>query len=134
MKKNTKVLIIYVAVLFSFALVLILFAGLTQNNYAKELAESQGIKDNLIELTKTNQALTDSVNLLKEELDENKEQMQILNAKIGELTMEKETTERLTEILKIYESGKKAEALEQKAKIHEESLTQTQLYIYNKIK
>lgn len=134
MKKNTKVLIIYVAVLFSFALVLILFAGLTQNNYAKELAESQGIKDNLIELTKTNQALTDSVNLLKEELDENKEQMQILNAKIGELTMEKETTEKLAEILKLYESGKKAEALEQKAKIHEESLTQTQLYIYNKIK
>ncbi len=134
MKKNTKVLIIYIAVLFSFALVLILFAGLTQNNYAKELAESQGIKNNLIELTKTNQALTDSVNLLKDELDENEEQMQILKAKIGELTLEKETTEKLTEILKLYESGKKTEALEQKAEIHAESLTQTQLYIYNKIK
>ena len=61
MKKNSKFLLIYIAILFSFALVLILFAGLTQNNYAKELAESQGIKQNLIEVTEQYQTLTDSM-------------------------------------------------------------------------
>ena len=37
MKQNTKFIGIYVAILFSFALILILFAGLTQNNYQKEI-------------------------------------------------------------------------------------------------
>ena len=134
MKKNTKFLFIYVAILFSFALMLILFAGLTQNNYAKELAESQGIKDNLIELTKTNQALTDSVNLLKTELDESKLNIDEQKIKIDELTKETKNSTELIEILKLYENGNKTEALKRKEKINTDDLTQTQLYIYNKIK
>ena len=127
MKKNTKNLIAYIVVLFAVALVLILFAGLTQNDKAKLEAESNGIKNNLINLTETNQALTDSVNLLNAELNESK-------TKIGELVLEKETTDKLVEMLKLYESGKADEAKEKKALINAEKLTETQLYIYNKIK
>ncbi len=127
MKKNTKNLIAYIAVLFAFALVLILFAGLTQNDKAKLEAESKGIKNNLIKLTETNQALTDSVNLLNTELNESK-------TKIGELVLEKETTEKLVEILELYETGKTDEAKAKKESINADGLTKTQLYIYNKIK
>ena len=49
MKKNSKFLLIYIAILFSFALVLILFAGLTQNNYAKELADANTTKINALD-------------------------------------------------------------------------------------
>lgn len=127
MKKNTKNLIVYIVVLFAFALVLILFAGLTQNDKAKLEAESKGIKNNLINLTETNQALTDSVNLLNTELNESK-------TKIGELVLEKETTDKLVEILELYETGKVDEAKQKKASINADGLTKTQLYIYNKIK
>ena len=52
MKQNTKFLWIYIAILFSFALILILFAGLTQNNYRKEIeqqqTESAGVKQSLV--------------------------------------------------------------------------------------
>lgn len=127
MKKNTKNLIAYIVVLFAFALMLILFAGLTQNDKAKVEAESKGMKNNLINLTETNQALTDSVNLLNTELKESK-------TKIGELVLEKETTEKLIQILELYEKGNIDEAKEKKASFNADSLTQTQLYIYNKIK
>ena len=93
MKKNSKFLLIYVAILFSFALVLILFAGLTQNNYAKELAESQGIKQNLIEVTEQYQTLTDSMKSLNKNLEE-------ANIKIE--TYEQDINQKANQILYIF--------------------------------
>lgn len=134
MKKNTKFLFMYIAILFSFALVLILFAGLTQNNYAKEIAESQGIKQNLVEITEQYQTLTDSMKVINEELDEAKIEITDYKQQINKLTSENEITKTLIQALELYEDGYKTKAREKIASIDKEALTEAQLYIYNKIK
>lgn len=133
MKKNTKNLILYIAILFSFAVVLILFAGLTQNNYAKELAESQGIKQNLVEITEQYQTLTDSMKVLNEELSASKAKIEELEKELETLTSRDDASTRIMEAYRLYERGRRTEAREKIAEIDEELLTQEQLYIYNKI-
>ena len=133
MKKNTKFLLMYVAILFSFALVLILFAGLTQNNYAKELAESQGIKQSLIQITEQHQVLSDSMKVVNQQLEEANSEIEINKQEIEKLTKQNQTTDTLIEALKLFEKGKKEEAAEKIASIDKTTLTEAQLYIYNKI-
>lgn len=133
MKKNTKNLVLYIAILFSFAVVLILFAGLTQNNYAKELAESQGIKQNLVEITEQYQTLTDSMKVLNEELSAEKEKNKELEENLEALTARDDVSTKIMEGYRLYEKGRRTEAREKIAEIDEEVLTQEQLYIYNKI-
>ncbi|MBQ8526743.1 MAG: hypothetical protein IJ460_08525 [Clostridia bacterium] len=133
MKKNTKFLLMYIAILFSFALVLILFAGLTQNNYAKELAESQGIKQNLVEITEQYQTLTDSMKVINKQLEEAKLEITDYKQQITKLTSENEITKTLIEALELHEDGKNEEAAEKISSIDKEALTEAQLYIYNKI-
>ncbi len=133
MKKNTKNLIIYIAILFSFAVVLILFAGLTQNNYAKELAESQGIKQNLVEITEQYQTLTDSMKVLNEELSVSKEKIDKLENELETLTSRDDASTKIMEAYRLFEKGRRTEAKEKIAEIDKELLTQEQLYIYNKI-
>lgn len=134
MQKNTKFLLMYVAILFSFALVLILFAGLTQNNYAKELAESQGIKQNLVQITEQHQILSDSMKVINQQLEEANVEIENNKQEIQKLTETNQTTETLVEALKLFEKGKKDEAAEKIAEIDKTTLTEAQLYIYNKIK
>lgn len=134
MKKNTKFLLIYVVILFSFAMVLILFAGLTQNNYAKEIAESQGIKQNLVEITEQYQTLTDSMKVINEQLEEAKIEITDYKQQINKLTSEKEITRTLVEALKLYENGSSAKARQKIASIDKTVLSEAQTYIYNKIK
>jgi len=65
LKQNTKFIWVYVAILFSFALILILFAGLTQNNYQKEITDQQtvtaGVKKSLSALSNENEKLKDKI-------------------------------------------------------------------------
>jgi len=73
LKQNTKFIGIYVAILFSFALILILFAGLTQNNYQKEIeqhqSESAGVRKSLSALTKENEKMKDTIRDLQTEAE-----------------------------------------------------------------
>lgn len=133
MKKNTKFLLMYIAILFSFALVLILFAGLTQNNYAKELAESQGIKQNLIEITEQYQTLNDSMKVMTKELEDANATIEKYESDISEKANQILTTEKLIQAMKMYDSGKKNDAKTMISELDKESLTESQLYIYNKI-
>lgn len=133
MKKNTKFLLIYIAILFSFALVLILFAGLTQNNYAKQIAENQGIKQNLVEITEQYQTLTDSMKVINNELETSKKEIADNEVKIAALEAESNTTALLINALILDESGKHDEAEQKIAQIDKQQLTEQQLYIYNKI-
>ena len=133
MKKNTKNLILYIGILFSFALVLILFAGLTQNNYAKELAESQGIKQNLVEITEQYQTLTDSMKVLNEELSASNTKIEELEKELETLTSRDDASTKIMEAYRLFEKGRRTEAKEKIAEIDKELLTQEQLYIYNKI-
>ena len=134
MKKNTKFLLIYVAILFSFAIVLILFAGLTQNNYAKEIEESQGIKQNLVKITEQYQTLTDSMKTINDELEESKLEIESQKQQITKLTSETETTNILISALELSDRNQKVQALKKIEQLDKEKLTEEQLYIYNKIK
>lgn len=133
MKKNTKFLLIYIAILFSFALVLILFAGLTQNNYAKELAESQGIKQNLIEVNERYQTLTDSMKSLNKNLEEANEQIATYEADINQKANQILLTDKLVEAMRLIDTGRPTAAKELLAEIDKETLTENQRYIYNKL-
>lgn len=133
MKKNTKFLFIYIAILFSFALVLILFAGLTQNNYAKELAESKGVQQNLIEITAQYQTLSDSMNVLNKELEDAQNSIVNYKAEITAKSTHITTTDTLIQALQLLDKGDEKQAKEKIANIAPDTLTETQLYIYNKI-
>ncbi len=133
MKKNTKFLLMYIAILFSFALVLILFAGLTQNNYAKELAESQGIKQNLVEITEQYQTLTDSMKVMTKELESANATIEKYEKDISEKASQILATEKLIQAMRMYDIGKKNEARSIIDELDKQTLTDSQLYIYNKI-
>lgn len=133
MKKNTKFLLMYIAILFSFALVLILFAGLTQNNYAKELAESKGIKQNLVEVTQQYQTLSDSMKVLNKELESAQTTIEMYEKDITAKAKSLLVSEKLMNALKEYENGNIEEAQQSLGNIVPEELTEAQLYIYKKI-
>ncbi len=88
MKKNTKFIWIYGAILFSFALILILFAGLTQNNYQEEINKEQmvtaGVRKSLSALSRENEKITEELSKLKTENEALKEAN-------TQLALEKET-------------------------------------------
>ena len=133
MKKNTKFLLMYIAILFSFALVLILFAGLTQNNYAKELAESKGIKQNLVEVTQQYQTLSDSMKVLNKELESAQTTIEMYEKDITAKAKSLLVSEKLMNALKEYENGNIEEAQQSLGNVVPEELTEAQLYIYKKI-
>lgn len=133
MKKNSKFLLIYVAILFSFALVLILFAGLTQNNYAKELAESQGIKQNLIEVTEQYQTLTDSMKSLNKNLEEANIKIETYEQDINQKANQIILTDKLVQAMQLIDTGRPTAAKEILDEIDKETLTENQRYIYNKL-
>ena len=133
MKNNTKFLFMYIAILFSFALVLILFAGLTQNNYAKELAESKGIKQNLVEVTEQYQTLSDSMKVLSKELESAQTTISMYEKDITSKAKKILVSEKLMIALEEYEKGNVDQARKSLGNIVPEELTDAQLYVYNKI-
>ena len=77
MNGKVKFLWIYTAILFSFALILIIFAYLTQNNISKENEainkNMSGYKANIESLTKENENLKKKLDELNAELADEKE-------------------------------------------------------------
>ena len=121
------------AILFSFALVLILFAGLTQNNYAKELAESQGIKQNLVEVTEQYQTLTDSMKSLNKNLEEANKKIETYEQDINQKANQILMTDKLVQAMQLIDTGRPTAAKEVLDEIDKEILTDNQRYIYNKL-
>ena len=74
MKEKTKFIWFYTIILFSIALILILVAGLTQQNYAEELATHEnvavGMQRSVTELSETNMKLNQEIGSLKKENQE----------------------------------------------------------------
>lgn len=139
MKQNTKFLWIYIAILFSFALILIVFAGLTQNNHQKEIEQQEsvnaGIKKSLVSLTSENQEISDELKNLKTEVNsletENfklNSQKEILVSSIGG---DSAVTQTLLDAYVIFSLGDKEAAKTKVAEINAELLSPVQLNIYN---
>ena len=92
------------------------------------------MKENLVELTEVNSTLEESIKHLNGELDSTKKENVENLQNIESLKANIELTDTLVNALKLYESGKKDEARQTVSQIDAQTLTQSQLYIYNKIK
>lgn len=104
MNSKVKFLWIYTGILFSFALILIVFAYLTQNNISKENEainkNMSGYKASIENLTKENENLKSQLEKLNTELSDVKDK----NAKYFEI----EKNENTEEIQSVNETLKKA--------------------------
>ena len=141
MKKNTKFIWIYVAILFSFALILILFAGLTQNNYQKEITDQQietaGVRKSLSSLTKENEEIKKELDALKAENEllktENHALFEAKEIAVKSFGEDREVTDVLLNAYKLTLSldfdGAKALLKD----IDKKNLTDAQKYIYEMI-
>lgn len=130
MKSNTKYIWAYTIILFSFALVLILFAGMTQKDYAEEIdahkTAAVGMQKSVSELSEANMKLNQENAQLKAKETENNELMHKMNENI-------DVFNTLSSALREYDSGRKQTARELIKDLDKKGLTEAQLYIYNKI-
>lgn len=134
MKENTKFLWMYVAILFSFALILIIFAGLSHNNTTEQ---TQGLKADITELSQKNTELQNKNAEIQKQLDTLLSEHELLKTEHEALKLEEETKkqndEALMAAIKAYNGGNFAKSKQIKSTIAPESLTEAQLYIYNKL-
>lgn len=104
MKGKVKFLWIYTAILFSFALILIIFAYLTQNNISKE---NEAIYKNMSGYKASIESLTKENENLKKKLDEMNIELSDAKAK-NEKYYEIEKNDNTEEIASVNETVKKA--------------------------
>lgn len=127
MKQNTKFLWMYIAILFSFAIILILFAGLSRNTSNEQ---QQGMKDNIATLSQKNTELTNKIKELETTLES-------VNAKSESLISDKEMHDSNEKILgeaNICLSQKKYSQCASLIKtIDINALTNSQTYLYYSI-
>ncbi len=141
MKQNSKFLALYIAILFSFALILIIFAGLTQNNYRKEIeqqaSESAGVKKSLVTLTDENEELRKKEAKLNSQIEALQGENEKLSGNKEILVKAMGGDETVTQILidayGLCLQGKAQEAINAVSGIDASTLTTAQAYIYNTI-
>lgn len=134
MKENTKFLWMYVGILFSFALILIIFAGLSQSS---DSAETKGLENDITALSKTNTELwetnsqlqTQITNLTAENADLKMQNSQLVSAAEAEKLID----EALYSASKAKDVGELRKVKEILAPIDPMALTEAQFYIYNKL-
>lgn len=125
MKENTKFLWMYVGILFSFALILIIFAGLSTNNDAKQ---TKGLKSDITELS---QEVTELKNInlsLQTQVDNLTAEKDELVARINS---ENAIDEALLDASKEIDVGEDEKAMEILKSIDLSGLTPAQSFIYN---
>jgi cell division protein FtsB len=141
LKQNTKFIGIYVAILFSFALILILFAGLTQNNYQKEIeqhqSESAGVRKSLSALTKENEKMNDTIRDLQTEAEtlrnDNKNLLAEREAALVAFGGDVATTRTLFSAYTEKIAGHEDSAREKIKSLNVRTMTEAQRYLYKTI-
>ena len=141
LKQNTKFIWIYVAILFSFAIILILFAGLTQNNYQKEINDQEmvtaGIRKSLSALSMENEALNSKLKEFEAQntalMEENERLSKESKAAISFYDGEAETTKILLRAYADRLDEKKEEAKAMLETIDIAQLTKQQKNLYDMI-
>lgn len=141
MKQNTKFIWIYVAILFSFALILILFAGLTQNNYQKEIEQhenqSAGIQKSLSSLASENSTMKKTIKELEAENAQLKTDNQTLLAEKEAAVVayggDVAVTRKLLTAYNEKIAGHGEAALELVKELREENMTEAQKFLYQTI-
>lgn len=132
MKENTKFLWMYVGILFSFALILIIFAGLSQNNDAEQ---TKGLKNDITALSQKNTELSGANANLQTQLNALTEQNAALAAENETLkaaaNSEKTIDDALLAASKAKDIGEHEKVKEILDPIDPLTLTEAQFYIYN---
>lgn len=133
MKSKNKFLWVYTVILFSVALILILFAGMTTQNYERELESHEtakvGLQKSVTELSQVNTNLKQENDELKKENDELKKQ----NEELAAAAAENEINKKLMEALVEFDKGNRRTAKNMLAELDAEKLTEQQTSVYNKI-
>ena len=124
MKQNTKFLWMYIGILFSFALILIIFAGFSRNT---DTEQKEGLKADIAALSQQNTNLRTETTNLKTQIDALLAENETLKASDAAFA-EAETL--LASACEAYDRGNRKEAREMLASLDPASLTQSQLYIY----
>lgn len=133
MSKNSRSLWMYTVILFSVALILILFAGLSTGTYKEEIKNHEsakvGLQNSLAELSHSNMVLKEENSSLKKENEQLKplaEQAHTANANV-------DIFNNLASAMREYDMGNRKEARNILKDVDPETLTQAQLYLYKKI-
>lgn len=134
MKENTKFLWMYVGILFSFALILILFAGLSQSTDSEQ---TKGLKSDITELSEINTQLKGEIAVLNSQIEALTSEKEALTQENQNLKTQKQNhdtaSQALLNALDAYKKGNKTQGDEIMKTIDPESLTEAQLYIYNEL-
>ena len=125
MKQNTKFLWMYIGILFSFALILIIFAGLSRNT---DTEQKEGLKADIAALSLQNTTLRTETTNLKIQIDALLAENEALKASNVAFA---EAENLLAGACEEYDKGNRNEAKEMLANLEVANLTQSQLYIYN---
>ena len=131
MLKNTRFLWVYTAILFSVALILIVFAYFTQSNDKFNL-ESYGMKQSITQLIETNENLQSSLDEKTQELTMINEELEKLKNKEHEWLNEKSNDEILATAYEKFLDGEEEEAKNMlKSAFDRSKLTSIQQKIYD---
>lgn len=137
MSKNSKFLWLYTIVLFSVALILILFAGLSTSNYEKEIESHEtakvGLQKSITELSQTNMQLKEENSLLKTENEQLKSDAEQNQESFHKANENVDVFNNLASAMREYDLGNRKKARSMLESVDESTLTQAQLYLYNKI-
>lgn len=141
MKQNIKFIWIYGAILFSFALILILFAGLTQKESAHQ---EEKLSKSLSSLAKENWALTserDELSAKNKELEKTAEELTVQRdslslekeALITAIDGDREITAQLLDAYSQKMQGKSDLAIATVQNLNKNAMSKTQINLYNMI-
>jgi len=125
MKQNTKFLWMYIGILFSFALILIIFAGMSRNT---DTEQKEGLKADIAALSAQNTTLRAETTNLKAQIDALIAENETLKASDAAFA---EAEILLASACEAYDRGDKKASKEILAAIDTANLTQSQLYIYD---
>lgn len=131
MKSKSKFLWLYTILLFSVALLLIIFAGMTQQNYEEELENHEtvavGMQKSVTELTQINENLKSENVALKNELESYR------SGPIKQAADNNERSELLIKAVVMYNDNNVKGAKELLKDMDQTLLNEDQLSVYNKI-
>lgn len=136
MKKNLRYLWIYTGILFSVALLLIIFAYFTQSNIINETKQIQetnlsGMQKSVTQLTADNQKLISENEKLSKTVTEQTHIIENYKEKETESILTRELDEKLAMAYDSYVGGSKSDAKNMLISIDREKLTNLQQKIYD---
>ncbi|MBE7050273.1 MAG: hypothetical protein E7394_05815 [Ruminococcaceae bacterium] len=131
MKQNTKFLWMYIAILFSFALILIVFAGLSRNS---DIEQKEGLQGDVRKLSEKNLELTNEINTLNATIIRLNDQIVTISGENANYKMISDNENLLVQAKEAEKSGDEEKCDEILNSINTQTLTQSQLLMYESLK